>query len=591
MKQVHPLSHLIDAEALLAYAGARAFERGEAYFKSGHVQEVVETSEGVKGSVLGTALYETSLHAKGRRLVRSCTCPVGADGDFCKHCVALGLAWLGEPRPGRSRSRGVVEREPTMEDLRASLRQRDKEDLVDVVTKRAAEDEPFRRRLLMDASRRRSRGADLAVYRKALQQAVGSRRFVPYSEMYGYTRDIGDVVDSMSDLLKDGHSHEVVELTEYALVVVERAMEHVDDSDGGVGDLLRRLEALHLSGCKAACKSAQLDPIALAERLFEFEMRSEFDVFHRAATAYRHVLGPDGLAAYTKLARAVWDRMPPLGPNDEGKRWVGDRFRITQIMEALAENTKDVDALVAIKERDLSSAYVYLQIAEILAKARRKADAVEWAERGIAAFPKATDARLRCFLADRYQEQGRVDDAMKLVWSNFADRPCFERYCDLKKSAERAKQWPEWRTRALDLLHDRAPARRGARPRSRFDLDGAADRSTLVQILLSENEVDEAWSEARAGGCREELWMDLARRREKEHPEDALFVIQSRIEPTLGQKDKYAYGQAVRLLRKARELLVRLRRASDFDAFLASVRAAHRPKRNFMKLLDRERWE
>jgi uncharacterized Zn finger protein len=27
-------------------------------------------------------------------LVFSCDCPLGLDGEFCKHCVAAGLAWL-----------------------------------------------------------------------------------------------------------------------------------------------------------------------------------------------------------------------------------------------------------------------------------------------------------------------------------------------------------------------------------------------------------------------------------------------------------------------------------------------------------------
>lgn len=61
-------------------------------------------------------------------------------------------------------------------------------------------------------------------------------------------------------------------------------------------------------------------------------------------------------------------------------------------------------------------------------------------------------------------------------------------------------------------------------------------------------------------------------------------------EPTLNQKNNEAYREAIGLLRKVRGLMVRLGRESEFVRYLKSVRAAHKPKRNFMKLLDRAKW-
>lgn len=37
--------------------------------------------------------------------------------------------------------------------------------------------------------------------------------------------------------------------------------------------------------------------------------------------------------------------------------------------------------------------------------------------------------------------------------------------------------------------------------------------------------------------------------------------------------------------------MARLARGADFAEFLESVRAAHKPKRNFVKLLERVKWE
>ena len=65
-------------------------------------------------------------------------------------------------------------------------------------------------------------------------------------------------------------------------------------------------------------------------------------------------------------AQGEWARVPALkaGHDDPSKN--GFRFRITQIMEALARRSGDVEALVAVKERE--SAYAYLEIAEAYLK-------------------------------------------------------------------------------------------------------------------------------------------------------------------------------------------------------------------------------
>src|SRR5690606_33231883 len=111
------------------------------------------------------------------------------------------------------------------------------------------------------------------------------------------------------------------------------------------------------------------------------------------------------------------------------------RFRLTNIMEALARTTGDLDAVVAIKAKNLSHAYAFLQIAELYGDARRHDDALAWAERGLKAFPKNTDSRLLEFLATEYHRRGRHDEAIALGWRQFDERPSLETYRVLKSHA------------------------------------------------------------------------------------------------------------------------------------------------------------
>lgn len=84
--------------------------------------------------------------------------------------------------------------------------------------------------------------------------------------------------------------------------------------------------------------------------------------------------------------------------------------------------------------------------------------------------------------------------------------------------------------------------------------------------------------------------MELATTREKDYPEDALLIYQGQIEPIVNQKNNDAYREAVSLLRKVCDLNTRLGRQDEFTRYLDSLRTAHKPKRNFMKLIEQTRW-
>ena len=111
------------------------------------------------------------------------------------------------------------------------------------------------------------------------------------------------------------------------------------------------------------------------------------------------------------------------------------------------------------------------------------------------------------------------------------------------------------------------------------------DGSALVEILLEESE-DDAWREALAHGCRADLWLRLASGRESEHPADALGVYQARLVPTIATGGSNAYREAVETLGKIRTLYARLGRPEDFLRYRDEVRASHRGRRGFIRLLD-----
>jgi hypothetical protein len=322
MKPSSTFASLLDRSNLRRMAGAASFERGEDYFANDQVKRLSEEDGVIAAKVQGTYPYRVKLWLDGQDLDYSCTCPVGADGEFCKHCVAVGLAWLEGSRrnlpSGKAEKPAVV----TKDDVRAYLKGQDKDALVDMLVEHAARDERLGQRLFLKTAKNTAKGINLASYRRAIDEAVESDGFVRYRDAYSYTQGIDEVIDSIEELLKEGNPAAVIDLAEYALVAVESAMGSIDDSAGHMGSILERLQELHLK----ACKKAKPDPESLARRLFGWELRTDYDTFYGAAETYGGILGEKGLAVYRQLAEAEWAKVPALRPGFDDREKYGNGF-------------------------------------------------------------------------------------------------------------------------------------------------------------------------------------------------------------------------------------------------------------------------
>ncbi len=81
-------------ETLKSLAGGGVFQRGQAYFEEDAVERIRSSPQGISATVIGSEPYKVKLWIKKGSLEYSCTCPHAENGNFCKHCVAVGLAWL-----------------------------------------------------------------------------------------------------------------------------------------------------------------------------------------------------------------------------------------------------------------------------------------------------------------------------------------------------------------------------------------------------------------------------------------------------------------------------------------------------------------
>lgn len=174
--------------------------------------------------------------------------------------------------------------------------------------------------------------------------------------------------------------------------------------------------------------------------------------------------------------------------------------------------------------------------------------------------------------------------AETLWWDAFDRHPSIDGYRKLlveTADADGAKD------RAMDLLRARLEAG-DSETRTRNPLLERPPATTLVEILLYEGRVEDAWSTASTHGCDDRTWMTLARAREATHPLDAISVYERAVASQIATKNNGGYRTAVDLLARIKTLATNAGEPQRFADLLATVRSGHARKRNLMTLIDKK---
>jgi uncharacterized Zn finger protein len=499
-----------DIAALRKLAGDKVFERGEDYRAEGQVELLSLESQRVVAQVAGSEDYRTILIGRGKKIGGECSCRAFTDWGFCKHMVATALAANDVGDDPAADCNGALAR------IRAHLKAKGVDHLVDMIVDLAEREPALFRKL--DLAATAVKGDDKAVearLRRAIDGATRTGTFVDYREAEDWADGVADALAPVAGLAEGDRADVAIRLAEHAIDRIEQAVESIDDSDGHCGALLEQARDTHL----AACRAARPDPVMLAASLFEREMDDRNDAFYRAAAVYEDVLGDAGLAEYRRLAEEAWKGLPP---RLKESHYSADHSRLEGILDFFAERSGNVDERIALRARDLSSPWHYLQLAEFCLQVGRKDEAQRRAEEGLWTFEDDEPHKgLTLFAADLLAKSGRKPDAEKHLW------------------------------RAFDLL---------------------------VRLLMREKMFDAAWSTLEKHGCTGKLQEDLADASRLSHPDKALAVYAKLVE----EHAKFGrYEEAVRLI----DRMGALREPAQQIAYLAGLKDRHRRKRNFMMLL------
>jgi uncharacterized Zn finger protein len=549
-------------DALRDLAGDKVFARGETYHRDGQVQILTIEPKRVLAQVAGSEDYRTELAGRGTDIRGHCSCPAFHDWGFCKHMVAVALVVNALGPEAEAEGAGVLSR------IRDHLKQKSVDALVGIIMELTERDPALLRRLDVAAAVMHADDGTLRTrLRKAIDAATRTPDYLEYGEVPDWASSVDASLEAIDDLVSGPRAGLALELAEYAIDRIERAIDGIDDSEGLCSELLHRARDIHL----AATESVRPDPVQLARDLFAREVDGDYGTFGDAAQLYAGVLGEPGLAEYNRLAVKAWEKLPKRGGSGQGH---DDEFsagyeRLKAILDFFAERAGDVDTRIALRAHDLSSAWRYLQLAQFCQSQGRVDEALRRAEEGLWVFEDGQpDERLVSFTVELLSKTGRKADAEALLWRAFEKAPSLELYKQLRKLGGKTAL-----ERIIGILETRSAGKKRAGWYTTADL--------LVSILIEENMFNAAWAIARKGEVSFRARIALADASKTKHPREALEVYAERVNQFVNTGGNHAYGEAAKLIAR----MAALQSAAEQAAYVATLKARHGQKRNFMKLL------
>ena len=439
----------------------------------------------------------------------SCTC-LYEYGGYCKHIIALLLAYLHHPKSFAARKAPA--------ELLADL---DHNDLVAILTELMQEQPELYDRIealisVPSRSRKKRKKVDIEVYRRHINGIVHSLDGMRMSEAYWHvgnlTNQLREVEQSVMKFLDAGDAETALEILFVLLEEASRAIEYIDDSNGELGGYVGELGTL-LAEAILSMELSQLEWAKLTGRLEklisyagDYGMEGNLHIAVQAARFGWDEI-PDEIVPLPRtgstadendewdkdddwdeeLAYEVheWDWPAAAGLSDltEAKLNVLNRQGRTEDYLALCKkekrhlrytlklcDLKQVTDAVKYAKKHLTFAEETLQMARRLRESRLVAEAIEVGEHGLKL--KGPKAGLGEWLGPVEEAQGRTKQALAAWLAVFPEQPSLKTYKTIKRLAE--SRWAR------------------LRPEVTAKLRKSYDKQVLAEVLLLEEEWDEA---------------------------------------------------------------------------------------------------
>lgn len=578
-----------------------SFRRGEEYYREGAVTNSTIQGTLLSGECAGTyaPYYRVQVELDEAGIAEtSCTC-LYEYGGYCKHIVALLLAYIHRPKSFAARKAPA--------ELLADL---DQGDLVAILTKLIQEQPDLYDRIEAMTSipskskKKRKKKVDTEVYRRHIISIVHSLDGMRMSEAYwhvgGLANQLREVQGSALKFLDAGDAETALEILLVLLEESSRAIEHIDDSDGELGGFVGEL-GTPLAEAILSMELSQVERARLVGRLEkligyagDYGMEGNLDIAVQAAkfgwdeipeeanpllqrTAYNLYEedepgdweeDDDGDEELAYEFRG-WRGAPLASPDDliEARLNVLDRQGRTDEYLALCKkeqrhlryvlklcDLKQVKDAVKYARKHLTSAEEVLQVAKRLRESRLVAEAIEIGEHGLKL--KGPKAGLGEWLGPVEEAQGRTKQALAAWLAAFPERPSLETYKTIKRLS--ASGWVRLRPEVMAKLRK------------------SYDKRVLAEVFLLEEEWDEAIKVAEGREAWYTVVETVADGVMPHRPEWVVGISLKHAERLMAEAKSKNYPIAASWLKRAKEAYKLLGKTDEWKRYLGETKEKYK---------------
>lgn len=559
----HHIEVPLSETKLLQAAGDLVYARGEDYVR--YVRGLRTTDTKAYASIQAKNVYTVELDWSGPLPDGWCTCPHHADGNFCKHLVATGLAAIDTGRVAVDHATNSTADAA----LEAAVQAMGTDELRQLVITLAQRDDGVRRMLEIRATAAAGDDAQVkAEFETYVRNVLTFRGYVDYRRSFEVAQAASEMLDELETHLDSGAADIVRPALLRAVTRLRKILEQVDDSSGSIGDQCQRAADLYAR----ACRLGEPDAVKLATWLVKFRADSP---------GWPQVVLADFVDAFDEQALSTYRRaVAALDRKLEGQdHW--KRFEVDAMLLELADHDGDVDCainLLAHREEHPQ----YGAIVDRLRAAGRIEEAVAWIDRAV------TEGRISSrgggneywlspdHVAETYKGLGRIDDAVAALRADFVRQPSVGAYrvlLDFAAGVDRVETERAW---AMEHARDLAAS------------DRFAAGAVLVQLNMSDGDIDAAWQAADQYGPGW-AWRELAVLGAEARPVDAADLYRPELAEDLRYPNSKLYPDIAARLATMAELYERGGRSADFASFIAQIRQDYGRRPSLMKALDAKR--
>ncbi|MGH7898811.1 MAG: DUF6880 family protein, partial [Candidatus Binatia bacterium] len=398
----------------------------------------------------------------------------------------------------------------------------------------------------------------------AIADSLEPGRFLSWRAVASFVRDLEALDEEIWKLVSRGEAERAAGLYETFIAGCHEKADEVHDSGGGFGSFVATLFCRWI----AARQAAGAEPADTAAKLVSWMEDDPYGFCQSLEAEAVKAFGRKGLPAFEQEARRRFEAA-------EGRDY--PRRRWGEVLRAILAARRDVSAYLEICERTGLAAGDCLTVARLLESRRKRAEALEWVERGLeiakkegGGFRELDLEKMRRGILERLGRRGEALDGAFTEFREHSDEFTYRELMRYVPKRERAR----WHAKAMEAA-------------------SGGELASLIGLWLETREIGRLVARIRGApdeeleGVSHYVAERAASRLERFHPEAAAKLRRALALRILAAKKSKYYPAALAHLERAKRCLERAGAGPEWQALAARIREEHPKKSGFMPEFER----